>query len=307
MSALGKSAGEGCSVVRIDLAIYKEGAEEEIVTLETITSHVDYITVKENLYCATPRCNCRLVYVPEGVKVAYFKKWKGYDHIEDCPYYKETVMGAKAFRIVGKNISRLRDGHVKNVLNDTFDKFNETTEERAKRLERQYVNARKRKNKVIERQGSIDFEDVFITFPSTSLSVEEVKEGERNPTVKKRMSVADFVFSDIGLTMSTIGFLREVQIKEKYSLLVITDKHEHAFFPLYLEEVFYENSSLNIDSLIKGLKKLHEESEDEIIVTVIGEVVFRGGQLGMLVMDEKKLNFNRIRLPWLIMSRTTLF
>ncbi|MBD7985954.1 hypothetical protein H9649_15390 [Sporosarcina sp. Sa2YVA2] len=293
--------------MRIDRAIFREGRNEEVVTLETITSHADYITVKENLYCATSECNCRLVFVPEGVKVAHFKKWKGYDHVEDCPYFRETIMGAKSFRIVGKNISRLRDGHVKNVLNDTFDRFNETEEERVKRLERQNSNSRKRRNKVIERQDTMEFEDVFMTLPSTSLSVEEVKEGDRNPTVKKRMSVADFVFSDIGLTISTVGYLREVHIEEKYSLVIIVDKHEHVYFPLYLEEFFYENSSLNIRPMIEGLKKLYEESEDEIIVTVIGEVVFRGGQFGMIVMDEKKLSFNRMRLAGLIVSRTTLF
>ncbi|WP_239431879.1 hypothetical protein [Sporosarcina sp. ACRSL] len=59
--------------------------------------------------------------------------------------------------------------------------------------------------------------------------------------------------------------------------------------------------------MIEGLKKLNEESENEIIVTVIGEVVFRDGQFGMLVMDEKKFNLNRIRLPSLIMSIATLF
>jgi len=192
-------------------------------------------------------------------------------------------------------------------LNDTFDRFNETEEERAKRLERQTTNARKRKNKVIERQDSMNFEDVYVTLPTTSLNVEEVKKGERNPTVKKRMSLADFVFSDIGLTISTVGYLRDVHIEEKYSLVVIVDKHEHVYFPLYLEEFFYQNSSLNISSMIEGLKKLYEESEDEIIVTVIGEVVFRDGQFGMLVIDEKKLNFNRMRLPSLILSGTTLF
>ncbi|WP_262176557.1 hypothetical protein [Saccharococcus sp. Marseille-Q5394] len=291
----------------IDRAIFRNRSNEEVVTLESITGHPDYLTVKENLYCAFPNCNCRLVYVPEGVKVAYFKKWKGYDHVDDCPFYRETIKGAKSFRIIGKHVSRLRDGHVKNVLNETFDRYNETYEERAKRLEKQNSNARKRKNRVIERQDSMDFEDVILTLPTTSINVEEVKEGVRNPTVRKRMSILDFDFSDIGLTISTVGFLRDVRIQEKFSLISLVDKHQRAIFPLYLEEAFYENSSLIISSMIEGLKQLNEKSEDEIIVTVIGEVVFRDGQFGMLVMDEKKLHFNRMRLPSLILSGTTLF
>lgn len=293
--------------MRIDKAIFRDGRNEEDVTLETITSRADYITVKENLYCATPECNCRLVYVPEGVKIAYFKKWKGFVHFEYCPYYRETIMGAKSFRIVGKNISRLREEHVKNVLKDTFDRFNETDEERAKRLERQTTNARNRKNKVIQRQDSMDFEDVYVTLPSTSLKIEEIKKGSRNPTVKKRISILDFDFSDIALTISTIGLLREVHIEEKYSIICIVDKHERAIFTLYLEEAFFENSSLNISSMIEGLKEINDKNTNEIIVTVIGEVVFRDGQFGMFVMDEKKLNFNNMRLPSLIVSRTTLF
>lgn len=68
----------------MDRALFKRGPEEEIVTLETITHHEDYLLVKENLYCITPNCSCKLIYIPKGLKVAYFKKWKGDNHIEEC-------------------------------------------------------------------------------------------------------------------------------------------------------------------------------------------------------------------------------
>lgn len=290
----------------IDRAIFRNELEEEFVTLEFITHHENYLLVKENLYCAVPNCNCRLNYIPEGVKVAHFKKWKGDNHNEDCPYYKETIKGAKSIRITGKTVSRLSDDHIRKVLKETFKKFNETEEEKNERLKNQYEKYRKRKNKIIERQAVLEFEEVIITLPTTSLDANEVREGERNPTVRKRLSILDFEFSDIGLTLSTIGFLDSLALDEKYSTLVLTDDYNRLTFTIYLEEVFYANSTLSINTLLQGLERLLATPED-IIVTCVGEVVLREGQLGMLVLKEDNLSFNGQYLSNLLLSKNTLF
>lgn len=289
-----------------DTALFRNGPVEEIVTLESITHHENYRTVKENLYCAIPSCNCKLIYVPRGIKIAYFKKWKGYNHSEDCPFYKETEKGAKSFRVTGKTVSRLNDKHVNKVLKKTFDKFNETEEEREKRLQKQNQKARNRKNKVVERQASIEFEEIVVNLPTTSLEVAEVREGEKNPTVRKRMSVLDFVLTDIGLTMSTVGFLMEMKVDENYAVLTITDDYNRLSFNLFLEEAFFANSSFPINTMLEGLRKLHDNGE-QIIVTCVGEVVLREGQLGMLIIDENKLIFNGLYLSELLLSKNTLF
>lgn len=290
----------------IDRAVFRFGTDGEIVTLESIAHHEYYTTVKENLYCVIPNCNCRLIYIPKGAKVAYFKKWKGYNHIEECPFYKETETGARSIRIAGKAVSRLKEDHVRKVLKETFDKFNETDEERIKRLQKQNQKARNRKNKVIERQDSLNFEDIVVNLPTTSLDADEVREGERNPTVRKRISILDFEFADIGLTMSTVGFLKEVKTSEKYSTITLTDDYDRLTFILFLEEAFYVNSRLTINAMLEGLKKLHDNGE-ELIVTCVGEIVLREGQLGMIIMDENKLNFNRLHLSSLLLSKNTLF
>lgn len=290
----------------IDRAIFRNGTEEEIVTLESITHHENYLLVKENLYCAISNCNCRLIYVPEGLKVAYFKKWKGDNHNEDCPFYKETIKDAKSIRISGKTVSRLRDDHINKVLKDTFIKFNETEEEKKERLRRQNQKYRTRKNKVIERQATLEFEDIIVNLPTTSLEANEIREGERNPTVRKRLSILDFEFSDIGLTLSTIGFLDNLTIGEKYSTIVITDDYNRLTFTIFLEEVFYANSTFAINSMLQGLERLFS-SPEEIIVACVGEVVFREGQFGMLVIKEDNLSFNGQYLSNLLLSKNTLF
>lgn len=290
----------------IDRAIFRNGLVEEIVTLESITLHENYSLVKENLYCAISNCHCRLNYIPEGLKVAHFKKWKGDNHSEDCPYYKETVKGAKSIRIAGKTLSRLSDTHIRNVLKETYIKFNETEEEKQKRLKKQNEKYRKRKNKIIERQAVIQFDDVILTLPTTSLDANEVREGERNPTVRKRLSILDFDLSDIGLTFSTVGFLYTMLLKEKYSTLVITDDYNRLTFTIYLEEVFYTNSTLSVHSMLEGLERLLANSEN-IIVACVGEVVLREGQLGMLVLKENDLSFNGQYLSNFLLSKNTLF
>ena len=290
----------------IDRAIFRNGLEEEIVTLESITHHENYLLVKENLYCAIPKCNCRLNYIPEGIKVAYFKKWKGDKHNEDCPYYKETIKGAKSIRITGKTVSRLSNTRIRTVLKETYEKFNETEDEKRERLKKQNEIYRKRKNKIIERQAALEFEDVIITLPTTSLDVNEVREGERNPTVRKRLSILDFEFSDIGLTFSTIGFLESMTLDENYSTLVIADDYGRLTFTIYLEEVFYVNSTSSIKTMLQGLERIVAYSDD-IIVACVGEVVLREGRFGMIVLKEDNLSFNGQYLSNFLLTKNTLF
>lgn len=290
----------------IDRAIFRIGQQEEIVTLETITHHENYLIVKENLYCAVSDCNCRIIYVPHGLKVAHFKKWKGDSHSEDCPFYKETIKNNKAYRIVGKSVARLNDNHASKVLKDTFHYFNEKPEDKETRMNKQKQSYKARKNKVLEKQESLDFEDIIVTLPTTALDTAEVREGERNPTVRKRLSILDFNLSDIGLTFSTVGFLDSITIEDQFATLVITDDYDRVNFTIYLEEVFYANSHFNFNSLLKGLRNQLNTS-DEIIVTCIGEVVFREGQFGMLVFKDYNIRFNGEFLEMYLLSKNTLF
>lgn len=292
----------------MDRAIFRSGTVEVVLSLKSIINYIDYIEAKENLFCVTPNCKCRLLYIPKGKRKAYFKKWKGYNHDESCPFFKETVDGATSKRIVGKTQSRIKDDHVNKVLKETLKRFLETDEEKTHRLEKQNETYKKGRNQILAKQGNLNIEYVEVRFPSTSQDIEEIKLGERNPPVKKRLSVLDFNFMDVDTTMSTVGFLKGIQIGEKFAKMEIVDENDRGSFILYLEQAFYENSSLNIASMLNQLAEYKKKDKhDKILITAVGQVLCRRGNFGMLMMDEKKLHVNGMLLQSYLISRTDLF
>ena len=275
----------------IDRALFRNGIAEEIITLDSITHHEDYLFVKDHLYCSTPGCKCRILYVPQGNKSAYFKKWKGDQHHKDCPYFTKSIYGAKSKRFAEKTISRLSDAHISKILKDTFKRFNETEDERRERLKMQKLNARVRKNVLVAKRELEQAEDITIRVPTTPLNGNEVRKGEKNPKVPKRLSILAFRLTDIEQTLSTVGLLKSVYISDELSVLTITDLYEQLEFKIVLEKEFYENNSFNFNHLLEKINILLLQGE-RIIVTCVGEVFGENGQFGMRILDEKKLTLN---------------
>lgn len=283
----------------IDRAVFRLEEVEEIVTLDNIVQHGDYVTVRDNLYCPTPNCNCRLIYIPQGRKIAYFKKWNGDNHNENCQFYKETTNNGHSRRILGSNTSILRDSHVTDILRGIYDTYTETDEEKNARLTRQREYARKRRNRRINAEERNPIEEVIVNQPTTSLDGESLTEGERNPPVRRRISVLDFDIEDIGNTEATIGTITEIQNNDRQTIITISDKLERGDFNIYLEEVFFRNSPLNINRLLTVLERIIESGR-EVIVSCVGEVIQRNEEIGMLVLNENRLRFNRVPLSSLI-------
>ena len=279
----------------VNRALFKNGNAEEIITLESIAHHEDYLFVKDHLYCVTQGCKCRILFIPKGIKTAYFKKWNGDQHHKECPYYVESLEGSKARRIVEQKVTMLSDSHISKILKDTFRRFHETEEERNHRLKMQKINSRVRKTLLVGNQARENPEDVIVTIPTTSLEGTRVRYGEKSPKVPKRLSIIHFRISDIGQTLSTIGLLKRIYISENLSILTITDVNERLEFQIILEETFYENSFININASLEELNLLLSQGK-QLIVTCLGEVFGENGDFGMHILDDKKLTFNGVNL-----------
>lgn len=286
----------------IERAVFRLDGQEEIVTLEDITLREDYQSVRENLYCPTEGCNCRLIYIPQGKKIAYFKKWNGDNHNENCPHYIETQFNGRSRQIAGVTASTLRDSHVSDILRGIYDTYTETAEEREERLRRQRENARARRNRRVDNQRRGLTEEIEVNNPTTSLEGATLREGERNPPVRRRLSVLDFNLDDVGNTEAGIGRIIAVQNNENQSVITIVDELERGHFHLYLEQVFFENAPTNISRFLEILSNM-VEANIEILISCVGEVVNRNNRIGMLILGENYLRFNRMPLATLIMNR----
>ncbi|MGG1444447.1 hypothetical protein ABE354_20775, partial [Brevibacillus laterosporus] len=69
---------------------------------------------------------------------------------------------------------------------------------------------------------------------------------------------------------------------------------------VYLEEVFFDNSPVNINNNLFSLNELLVSGR-EIQISCVGEVVLRNDSLGMLTLREKDLRVNRVPLSVFIL------
>lgn len=276
--------------------IYKSSDGEEIVTLDSIESNEDFEEVKYNIYCSTAGCNCRMEYVPRGIKVAYFKKWRGneYQHLLDCPHHVDTETGNRPRRRLGIHSSRLKSDHMKSILNDMYKKYLETEEERKARNERERINRRNRPNKRVER-GQAPVEEI-VNRPTTDNQGDVLLEGERNPPVPRSYSIIHISRDQLDSTLALMDKIIEVENDfdnpdEKRTVITLTNQNSSMNFKIILDPVFFAQSALNIDRMLEGVKQRAVHGE-KMILGAVGQVIERNNELCMAVFGEDGLRIN---------------
>lgn len=269
--------------------LYKNESVEEIISLEEFPIREDYEEIKSSIFCAEENCDCLMQYVPRGANAAHFKKFPRREHHESCFYFEDIELGGRSRRNIGVNSTVLSTIYKRRVMREIQKTYLETSEEREERLERTRNLRRQRDQRV---SGDNAQDEVTVNQPTTSNLGQRAGEGERNPTVRRRHSILDVLEANIGSTEFVIDVLVNVTNFENHSILTLTDKQNTKEFKLYLEEAFFENSPQNTPQMLLSLKKL-VESQNEIIITAVGEIVFRDAELGMLVFSEEDLGFKR--------------
>ena len=276
--------------------------EDEEVWVDEIAEHENYLEIRDNLYCHTNDCNCRLIYIPRGRKRAYLKKWNGDNHIESCEHYAVTQNEGRTRRIIGTNTSTLRPSHIASILRDVDSAFMESEDEQNARLNRNRENYRRRRaNQRVNTERANPPEIVVINQPTTASDGEVLSEGERNPPVRRRVSILDFSDADIGETQATAGYITDIQNNERQTIITITDRNNRAELCLYLEEVFFSTSHENTSQLLVQLKNIVEYGI-EIRTICVGQVISRNDSIGMLVLNAGEMSFNRLALASVIFN-----
>lgn len=282
------------TIVTVFEVIFKGENGNEVIDLESIEGRVDYEEVKVNIYCSTRGCDCRMAYVPRGIKVAHFRKWRGKEHNVDCEHYVDTDTGNQRVKRLGIHSSRLRPDHKKSILSDMFKKFSESDDEREARRERERENRRNRTNKRVEKSQE-PLEEI-VNKPTTDNEGEVLLEGERNPTVPRNYSIIHVNRTQLDSTIALIGEIIEVENdfdnpNEKRSVITLTDENKTMTFKIILDPVFFAQSSLNIDRALVGVEQ-RVGNGTKMILGAVGQVIERENELCMSVFEQDGLNID---------------
>ena len=207
----------------IDKVLFRYGDVTEIITLESIEHHRDYILLKEHLYCATPNCRCKMNYIREGKRIAHFKKWIGKQHSKHCLYYKEPDLNGRPKRVAGTRV-RLNEQHIRGVLKNAHSRFLEEDDQRQKRLAKARERTRNRTTNITHNEELFP-EMIVISKPTTSNVGQRLAEGEKVPYVRTRL-IEDFRETDLGETQATAGYFKKIVYKEETIMLTMMDKQK---------------------------------------------------------------------------------
>ena len=298
----------GGSNMLIDKVLFRYGDVTEIITLESIEQHRDYILLIEHLYCATPNCRCKMMYIPEGKRIAHFKKWIGgqHQHSKHCPYYYEPAILDRQKKMVETSVAILNDKHISGVLKNALNKFLETEEERQLRLEKGRTRARSQRNSFINKIEGIFPISIFVNKLTTGNKGQRLVEGGKTPYVKTRGSIVSFRNGDIGETQATAGYFKRIIYKEETIEMIITDQQKLHSFHLYFEEVFFANSGVGVRRMLEELEDVLK-TVDDVVITCIGEIVKKDGRFGMRVMRASNIRINGDLIPTFIFEMDSLF
>jgi len=274
--------------------IYRGVNGNEVIQLESIESHIEYEEVKMNIYCSTRGCNCKMAYVPRGIKVAHFRKWRGDEHSLDCEHYVDTEGGNQRRRRLGIHSSRLRTNHKKGILSDMYKKYTESDDEKKARRERERENRRNRINKRVDKREE-PLEEI-VNKPTTTNEGEVLLEGERNPPVPRNYSIIHVNRTQLDSTIALIDKIIDVKNdfdnpNQKRSVITLTDENQTMTFKIILDPVFFAQSSLNIDTALEGIAK-RAVKDRNMALGAVGQVIERENELCMSVYEQDALSIN---------------
>lgn len=271
-------------LMKIENAIYRnsEGIEE-LIELIDVANRSDYETVKKNLYCSFKNCSSRIEFVPQGKKIAHFKTWPRDNHSDECVNFFEREKREASSSKSRNSSAKLTESHVRDILKSMVKRVNETKEEKDLRLQRQREKA-KNKNTIVDDSQNVIKSNV--ARPSTSNDAEYQAEGTRAPSIRRRYSPEDITENDIESANGITGDIVKIELFEKRAIISL--KKNQGNLNIYLEEDFYSDATLNINTTLAALSNILQKG-NPLKLYCVGDVKKRGDEICVVVSNQKNI------------------
>ncbi|MGG1291743.1 hypothetical protein ABE218_10350 [Bacillus smithii] len=271
--------------ISITTALYKKNDEVREVSTFEIDGKANREEYKGNLYCTTPGCNARLVYVYRTGKPSYFRTWKKDDHLESCIYSFERIEGRIGINTQYSINVEISAERKRNALQSAYKQF-KMPEER--RVNKKTPSRKSRKTK--GRTGNIAIKPVI----QKGATEEEVKtEGRRGPNLLRRNADA-LSDSDVGKARLIIGFIKRINYDTTRA--VITIENNNHTVDVKFEEAFFANSPRHI-GFFHFIERYITENTS-VIFTAVGEVrkTSNGNKYEFVVYDGEDFRIENMTL-----------
>jgi hypothetical protein len=273
--------------VTIGSALYVKDGEVREITLSEVDAGTYDLQYKGYLYCTTPGCDARLVFVYGTERPSYFRTWKNDNHIEDCIYKFDRVSGRAGVNTEYTINVAISSERKKNALKEAYKLARMTAEELERRRSKR---TQKRQNKTTIGKGNrIAINPVI----NNSDDEEVITEGKKGPKLLKR-NVDSLKDSDEGKARVLIGIIQDIKYDDSRALIRVGRNKK--VVDVKFEEAFVANSPNHL-GLFHYIEKLLSERGD-VIFTGVGEVrkAINGDNFEFIVFHGDEFNIEGMSL-----------
>ncbi|MGG0776925.1 hypothetical protein ABE060_17085 [Bacillus rugosus] len=282
-------------MVSIYEAVYINGKEKALISLDDINTE-DYLQkYREKLFCTTTNCKAKLSYVNRPGNRSHFRTWRESQHSESCIHFFEKKGGRIGVKQSGVQTGSVSTDQMRRSVREAFELEMLSEEERVRRRE---ADRKKRQNRTQRRKVTNTIEQPEIRIVTDPTEKTEDSNGVNGRLYKRNADALKE--TDLGHTRTVTGIVKSVKTG-KNSAQVRVYKNGR-FVNIKFEEAFFA-ATPQYEGLFHYIDRFAEENNN-VIFCAVGEIrrSKQSGEFEIVVFDREGLLIHGRTLPSLAAS-----
>lgn len=244
--------------MKIEEALFMQDGSSEHMKIEDIKNHENFVSIKNHLYCATPGCECPLIYV--NGQNPYLRTFPKQNHITNCPYSLQRIEAKKRNETEEVVKRGLSGTEIQTKHKYAFAKYFGPSKKKN--------NNKQNKNSTSKTITSNSETEKTVSTSPTLDNVENTNSSKTKSIQTNHLSINEIDDKNIGKVVNIVGTVSYVNYDTKKPAFVLKlenyDNYEITFPESYLA------STSNQDALKKsfiGISKLAKKKKVVCCIT----------------------------------------
>lgn len=243
--------------MKIEEALFIQDGSSERMDLEDIKNHQDFVSIKNHLYCATPGCECPLIYA--NGQNPYLRTFPKQNHSTDCPYSLQRIEAQKRNETEEVVKRGLSGEEIQTKHKYAFAKYFGPSEKKN--------NNKQNKNNISKTITSNSETKKTVPTSPTLDSVKTANNSKTKSIQTNHLSINEIDDKNIGKVVNIVGTVSYVNYDTKKNIFILKlenyDNYEITFPESYLA------STSNQDALKKSFVGVSKLAKKKTVVCCI--------------------------------------
>lgn len=233
--------------MKIEEALFMYDGSQEKMKVEDIKNHKDFLLIKSHLFCATPNCECPLIYA-NGQK-PYLRTFPKQDHSDSCQYSLQRIEAEKR----SKTKETIKRGFSSDEIHTkhkyAFNKYFAPPEKKKVHKQKQHNTSKK--------VNSNNNKESTVAITPTLDKANTLKNSKTGSIQTNHLSINEMDDKNIGKVVNVVGTVSYINYDTEKSLFILKledhDNYEITFPESYLAS---SPNKYNLKQAFIGISRL---------------------------------------------------